>query len=153
MLNNLITFAMRLSAFEGITRQSIISGTSSTGTTELKNTRCALKQSRVSFFNLTIPSPYRWLVKHLAQLQETLVGSDKCPYWAEKGFPGRTFSFSFLLGVFFSLSFKNRFNPLRNNIQRDSGKHVSSVRYKGRASKLTTLYFTCLSIYQPLRTL
>jgi len=102
MLNNLITFDMRLNAFEGIFRQSI---TQLSFTIALKNTRYALKRCRVSFFNLTIPSPYRWLVKGLAQLQVTLVGSDSCPYWTRERFPSG--AFSFLLGVFFSLSFKS----------------------------------------------
>ena len=118
--------AMRLSAIDGINRQSITSLLSYRR--ELKNTRYAVKLSRVSFFNLIILSPYRWLVKHLAQLQETLVGSDKCPYWDGRSFLG-TFSFSFL-SLFFSLSFKINV-PMRNNIQRDSGKHDSNVRHKG----------------------
>lgn len=109
MLNNLHIFAMRLIAFDGVDRQSITSqpeqGLAS------KNTRHTVKRCRVSFFSLAIPNPYRWLVKHLAQLQETLVGSDRCPYWDGRSFLG-TFSFSFLLGVFFSLSFKIT-NPLR----------------------------------------
>jgi len=113
MINQIIhIFAMRLLAFEGINRQSITSGYPlGCNESQLKNTRYALKLSRVSFFSLTIPSPYRWLVKHLAQLQETLVGSDRCPYWDGRTLLG-TFSFSFLLGVFFSLSFKIT-NPLR----------------------------------------
>lgn len=111
MINqNFYIFAMRLSAIDGINRQSITSwGRVQKGHLTLKNTRYAVKLSRVSFFNLIILSPYRWLVKGLAQLQVTLVGSDKCPYWGkEKSFLG-TFSFSFLLGVFFSLSFKSVF--------------------------------------------
>ena len=112
MINqNFYIFAMRLNAFEGINRQSITSDKdASSPTSELKNTRYALKRCRVSFFNLTILSPYRWLVKHLAQLQETLVGSDRCPYWDGRTLLG-TFSFSFLLGVFFSLSFKSGIPP------------------------------------------
>lgn len=129
MINQILhIFAMRLIAIEGTNRQSIIS-VLILGLELLKNTRCALKRCRVSFFSLTIPSPYRWLVKHLAQLQETLVGSDRCPYWDGRTLLG-TFSFSFLLGVFFSLSFKIT-NPLRNNIQRVSGNHDSNVGHKG----------------------
>lgn len=103
----LCIFAMRLNAFVGINRQSIITGGSTTKElTRLKNTRYAHKRCRVSFFNLIILSPYRWLVKRLAQLQVTLVGSDNCPYWTRERFPSGAFSFSFLLEVFFSLSFK-----------------------------------------------
>jgi len=106
MINQIIhIFVLRLFAIVGINRQSIISVLIS-GLELLKNTRYAHKRSRVSFFNLIIPSPYRWLVKHLAQLQVTLVGSDSCPYWTRERFPSGAFSFSFLLGVFFSLSFK-----------------------------------------------
>lgn len=114
MINEIIyIFAMRLSAIEGANRQSITDG----GFSELmksykENTRRALKLSRVSFLHLTILSPYRWLVKLLAQLQVTLVGSDNCPYWGRESFLSGAFSFSFLLQVFFSLSFKNSY-PLR----------------------------------------
>ena len=111
MFNLIRMFAMRLSAIHGINRQSITS-VLILGLELLKNTRYAVKLSRVSFFNLIIPSPYRWLVKLIAQLQVTLVGSDSCPYWTRERFPSGAFSFSFLLGVFFSLSFKIS-NPLR----------------------------------------
>lgn len=115
MFKLITIFVARLSVFDGINRQSITFGYHAQWIHGLgkENTRYAVKQSRVSFFNLVIPSPYRWLVKHLAQLQATLVGSDKCPYWTRERFPGRAFSFSFLLGVFFSLSFKINV-PLRS---------------------------------------
>ena len=76
-------FTPRLFAIDGTNRQSIISGSTlkRDRESELKNTRRAVKRSRVSFLHLTILSPYRWLVKHLAQLQVTLVGSNRCPYW------------------------------------------------------------------------
>ena len=116
MFNLIRILAMRLSVFDGINRQSIIPSflaLENGQRARRKNTRYAVKLSRVSFFNLTILSLYRWLVKLLAQLQVTLVGSDRCLYLAqEKSFLG-TFSFSFLLGVFFSLSFKIDV-PMRN---------------------------------------
>ncbi len=58
MINKLIhIFAMRLLAFEGVTRQSITFwGRVLKGHFRLKNTRYALKLSRVSFYTLIIPS-------------------------------------------------------------------------------------------------
>lgn len=115
MFKLITIFAMRLSVFDGINRQSITSDRHVWWINGLgkENTRYAVKQSRVSFFNLIIPSPYRWLVKRSAQLQVTLVGSDRCSYWNGRTLLG-TFSFSFLLGVFFSLSFKS-VNPMRTD--------------------------------------
>ncbi|KKN74619.1 hypothetical protein LCGC14_0388210 [marine sediment metagenome] len=99
MINQIIyIFAMRLIAFDGVDRQSI---TQLSPMIALKNARHTVKRCRVSFFNLTIQSPYRWLVKGIAQLQAILVGSDKYPYWVRESFPGGAFSFSFLLLVFF----------------------------------------------------
>ena len=132
MINKLITiFTPRLKAIDGTNRQSITSGYPlGCNESQLKNTRRAVKPCRVSFFNLIIQSSYRWLFKLSAQLQAILVGSDNCPYWAKRESFLGTFSFSFLLQVFFSLSFKIT-NPMRNNIQRVSGNHDSSVRHKG----------------------
>ena len=104
-------FAMRLSAIEGVNRQSITTGFRSTTEEHIsksKNTRHALKQSRVSFCDLIIPNPYRWLVKALAQLQfKRLLEQVNALYGQGKDFLGRAFSFSFLFwAFFFSLSFK-----------------------------------------------
>ena len=109
---------MRLSVFDGINRQSIthVLVVLVYSLTRLKNTRYAVKQSRVSFFNLIILSPYRWLVKRLAQLQFTRLLDQINARIERESFPSGAFSFSFLLGVFFSLSFK-LVNPLRSDDQ------------------------------------
>ena len=116
MINqNLYIFAVRLSVFDGINRQSITSDYHVQWIHGLgkENTRYAVKQSRVSFFNLIILSPYRWLVKRLAQLQFTRLLDQINARIERESFPSGAFSFSFLLGVFFSLSFKIDV-PMRN---------------------------------------
>jgi len=166
--NTVVVFAMRLTAFEGIFRQSI---TQLSLTIALKNTRFALKPSRVSFctliiLNLTplaIPdnrvackrevsfatyltvwglnekstkalrhkknSKYREWMKTLSS--RSLEGN------SYDGLADRVNRVCILetVNTFILSSFKPisgyAVNPLRNNIQRVSGKHDSSVGHKG----------------------